>query len=120
LISNAEHAMTEMVARAKEQSEGNSGQRASYQKHLEITTKAEDSMVIATVRDNGCGIPPEARGNIFEPFFTTKSAGEGTGLGLSISHEIISSYEGDITFESEINQGTTFILRFPLAEEGQN
>ena len=120
LISNAEHAMAEMAARVKTQSEGSSEQRAAYQKHLEITTEADGNQVIATVRDNGCGIPAEARANIFEPFFTTKPAGEGTGLGLSISYDIIANYGGEITFETEINQGTTFTLRFPIAEEGEN
>ena len=112
--------MTEMAALAKQQSGGDSRQQANYQKHLEITTEAKDSMVIATVRDNGCGIPPEAEENIFEPFFTTKPAGEGTGLGLSISHEIVSKYHGEITFESEVNEGTTFTIHFPIAAEGQD
>ncbi len=112
LVNNAEHAMAEMAARVTE--------RSSYQKHLEIITRVEDNQVIATVRDNGCGIPPEARENIFEPFFTTKPAGEGTGLGLSISHEIVSKYHGEITFESEVDKGTTFTIRFPIAAEGQS
>ena len=46
------------------------------------------------IRDNGTGIPPEAKEKLFNPFFTTKPAGEGTGLGLSISHDIIVKQHG--------------------------
>jgi signal transduction histidine kinase len=47
---------------------------------------------------------------IFDPFFTTKTSG--TGLGLSIVHRILEAYDALLDVESEINQGTTFILQF--------
>ena len=52
-------------------------------------TKNLGDKVEIRIRDNGSGIPPEAREKMFNPFFTTKPAGEGTGLGLSITHDII-------------------------------
>ena len=111
LISNGEYATTEMQRRI----DAGEVERPSYEKRLEIRTEANEGFVIATVRDNGAGIPPEAQEHIFEPFFTTKPVGEGTGLGLSISYGIVRDFDGHITFKSEINQGTTFSMRFPIA-----
>jgi len=68
------------------------------------------------VKDTGSGIPPEAREHIFEPFFTTKAPGKGTGLGLSIVRDIVQTYHGVLTVESEIHKGTTFIIRLPVAQ----
>jgi len=48
------------------------------------------------------------------PFFTTKNKGKGLGLGMSITHNIVTEHEGEISFESS-KDGTTFILKFPLA-----
>ncbi|MFP4393924.1 MAG: sensor histidine kinase [Anaerolineales bacterium] len=111
LISNGEYATTAMQKRI----EAGEVERPAYEKRLEIRTEANEGFVIATVRDNGAGIPPEAQEHIFEPFFTTKPVGEGTGLGLSISYGIVRDFDGDITFQSDLNKGTTFSIRFPIA-----
>jgi signal transduction histidine kinase len=55
---------------------------------------------------------------IFEPFFTTKPRGKGTGLGLSIANSIVTRCGGTIEVESEEGQGTTFVVRLPLAGAG--
>ena len=111
LISNAEYALEEMGRRVA----AGEVNRDGYQKTLTISTHVEDGHVVAQVRDNGCGIPKTAEPHIFEPFFTTKPVGEGSGLGLSICHSFVTESGGQITFESEENQGTTFTLQFPLA-----
>jgi signal transduction histidine kinase len=81
---------------------------------LTISLEPQDGGVVLSVRDTGTGIPLEARDRIFDPFFTTKEIGKGTGLGLSLVYEIIKKHDGEITFESELNHGTTFHVRFPL------
>ena len=66
------------------------------------------------IRDNGPGIPLDAREKIFNPFFTTKPAGQGTGLGLSISHEIVvQQHKGEIKLETEAGEFTEFIVTLP-------
>lgn len=70
------------------------------------------------IRDTGCGIPEEHLGHIYDPFFTTKEAGQGTGLGLSIVHGIVKAHQGDIQVDSRPGEGTSFVLSFPQAQEG--
>ena len=67
--------------------------------------------------DTGLGIPAPIMDKIFEPFFTTKEVGKGTGLGLSISYGIIKDCKGSIQAVSGKNQGTGFIIKFPIARE---
>ncbi len=70
-----------------------------------------------TVSDTGCGIGPDIIDKIFDPYFTTKGAGKGTGMGLAIIHAILSDYGGMITVESQLGQGTTFHVFFPVGDE---
>jgi len=53
---------------------------------------------------------------IFNPFFTTKDSYRGTGLGLSISYRIIDAHRGKIEVKSQLNKGTTFIVRLPTTQ----
>ena len=81
---------------------------------ITVRTWSENEFVFVSVADSGCGIPEEIQQRIFEPFFTTKEVGKGTGLGLSISYDIIRKHDGEITVESEVGRGTTFIVRLPV------
>jgi len=67
--------------------------------------------VIIQIADNGEGISESDAHKIFEPKFTTKSSG--MGLGLSMVKNIIEAYGGSINFNSEVNEGTTFIVTLP-------
>lgn len=72
-----------------------------------------DSFVKVSFKDNGKGISKENIKKIFEPFFTTKNKEEGTGIGLDIVKRIIEKHDGNIRVESEVNQGTEFIITLP-------
>ena len=72
-----------------------------------------------TVRDTGCGIPPEDHDRVFQPFFTTKNIGKGTGLGLAIAYGIVKIHQGTIWFESAPGTGTTFFIELPLVQARQ-
>jgi len=66
------------------------------------------------VRDDGTGIPPEILANMFEPFLTTKETGRGVGLGLAISRSIVERHSGQISVQSELGKGTSFVVTLPL------
>ena len=72
---------------------------------------------VLSVHDDGPGIEQSIKSRIFDPFFTTKAPGKGTGLGLSVVHGIASTHGARITCESDVGQGTTFRLYFPLIAE---
>ena len=81
---------------------------------LKVKTVDSRDTVEVRIRDNGNGIPPEARDKLFNPFFTTKPTGEGTGLGLSLSYDIIAKqHGGEIKFETESGEYTEFIIVLP-------
>ncbi len=82
-----------------------------------IKTTMDNSQVVLTVADCGCGIAEEDLEDVFAPFFSTKGEGEGTGLGLSICYGIVSKHKGRIQVDSELGKGSTFTLRFPISEE---
>jgi signal transduction histidine kinase len=88
-----------------------------------ISDEQEDPMVFVNVfregdnakivvKDNGKGISIENKNRIFEPKFTTKTSG--MGLGLGIIKNIVESYHGTITFESELGVGTEFTVTLPI------
>ncbi len=79
-----------------------------------ITTAKVNNHAVISISDNGTGMPDNVKAKIFDPFFTTKDVGVGTGLGLSISYGIIEKHGGTLTVESEVNQGTRFIIAIPL------
>ncbi len=81
---------------------------------LEISTYQQDEYVVATIKDNGTGMPEQVKNKIFEPFYTTKDVGKGTGLGLSITHGIIEKHHGTIAIQSEIGSGTMFEIKLPI------
>jgi signal transduction histidine kinase len=66
------------------------------------------------VCDSGSGMDEATQSRVFEPFFTTKAAGKGTGLGLAVVFGLIQAHCGFIDLESEVDQGTTISLFFPL------
>ena len=67
-----------------------------------------------SVRDDGCGIAPETLPRIFDPFFTTRMGSGGNGLGLHTVFSLVNkSLGGRISVESQLGQGSTFLLEIP-------
>ena len=104
LVVNASHAIGDVVKK-------NPGTKGT----ITVQTRRDADHVVVRVTDTGTGIPDHVRPKIFEPFFTTKDVGKGTGQGLSIVYgSIVKRHGGTATFETEIGQGTTFIIRLPI------
>ncbi len=76
-------------------------------------------MVVLTVEDTGCGMPPEVLDRVFDPFFTTRSMTEGLGMGLAICHGIVAGMGGRIELESELGRGTRVSVILPAAPVDQ-
>jgi signal transduction histidine kinase/ActR/RegA family two-component response regulator len=74
-----------------------------------------DHSVRISIRDNGCGISPEALNRIFDPYFTTKP--NGSGLGLTTAYAIVLKHGGRISVESTPGVGTEFNIDLPACEE---
>ena len=82
---------------------------------ITLRTYADNDHVVLEVSDTGSGMTDEIRQRCMEPFFSTKGE-EGTGLGLGLVHGIIRRHEGTIDLETELEKGTTFIIRLPARQ----
>ena len=96
---------------AIEEREELSGQQ--IEKKIGVRAYQSCKQMVIEVKDNGIGIKPDDLEKIVLPFYTTKEAGKGTGLGLSISFGIIKEMKGEISFQSEPNEGTTVTIKLP-------
>jgi signal transduction histidine kinase len=104
LITNGFHAVTEKKKKGIE----------GYEPMVTVSTAREGNKVKIIVKDNGNGIPQNIIDKIFQPFFTTKPSGQGTGLGLSMSYDIVTKvHEGQIEVNTQIGEGTSFIITIP-------
>lgn len=79
---------------------------------LTIRAIAKNGKVIISVEDTGEGIPESFRNKLFLPLATTKSKGQ--GFGLSVVKRFTEALGGTVTFESEVEKGTKFIIQLPL------
>ena len=93
---------------------------------IEVRAEPRDGFVRLTVKDTGRGIPAEELPHIWDRFYKVDKArtpgehgpeGGGTGLGLAIVQEIVTSLDGQVGCESDLGQGSTFWVEFPLWEE---
>lgn len=82
---------------------------------LSVTGEREGNQLVVRLADTGVGMSPDVQAHLFELFFTTKKGG--TGLGLPISRTIVEQAGGHMQIASEVGQGTTVTLRFPVAED---
>ena len=81
---------------------------------IQVLTQKKDNNLIISVIDHGCGMTKEVQKKLFNTMITTKGK-NGTGLGMFMSYSTIKGhFNGDITFETEVNKGTTFNVILPL------
>lgn len=84
---------------------------------IEFNTEVGGEKCTITIKDNGIGIPENDQKHLFEAFFRAHNTGNipGTGLGLNIVARYTSLMNGAVEFKSKLNQGTLFILSFPIS-----
>ncbi len=73
---------------------------------------------IYSIQDNGIGIPSDKVDKIFSPFerVGNKEKYKGSGIVLAICKKIVQNHDGKIWVDSDINQGATFFIAFPVLE----
>ncbi len=82
--------------------------------NIDLILEKQNNNLIISVKDYGSGLPEKVKNKLFKEMITTKGK-NGTGLGLYMSYSTIKAhFNGDITFESEANKGTTFNITLPL------
>ena len=81
-------------------------------------TNSNSPEIIIEICDRGIGIPKKSQKHLFESFYRAGNVGSipGTGLGLSIVGQAVKLYQGSISVESELNQGSKITVRLPLKE----
>ncbi len=86
-------------------------------KNVELILQDFEDKVKILIKDQGIGIAEEDKENIFKEFYRTKQATnnniKGTGLGLSLVKNIVKAHKGTIEVESQIGQGSVFIITLP-------
>ncbi|EAW39150.1 hybrid sensor histidine kinase/response regulator [Lyngbya sp. PCC 8106] len=87
---------------------------------LDFKLVQEQDKIEFHIQDQGIGILQENRDKIFDLFYRGDNVGtiQGEGLGLAIVKKCVNLYGGNILLETEINQGTTFIVKLPIPKIG--
>jgi signal transduction histidine kinase len=84
-----------------------------------VTGSAEKDTVRISIRDDGPGIAPADLVRLGEAFYQAgpkNQRRQGSGLGLAISHRLMALHGGKLSIASELGQGTTATMIFPLKQ----
>ena len=83
---------------------------------IELFMEQAEGQAVVRIRDYGVGIPAEELPLVKEKFFKGSSRQRGAGIGLAVCDEIAAMHGGSLDIESEYGEGTTAIIRLPLAQ----
>ncbi|WP_233635759.1 PAS domain-containing protein [Hymenobacter setariae] len=80
---------------------------------IRVTCAAEGDQLVLKVQDNGLGVNEWQQARLFQLFQRLHTHVEGSGLGLYMVKKIVENAGGTIEVQSQVNEGTTFTIRFP-------
>lgn len=84
---------------------------------IHLSSYSDEKNVTISVKDNAGGIPEKIAEGLFKEILTTKGT-KGTGVGLYFAKSMMKAeFNGDITFETEEGNGTTFYIKIPMKRE---
>ncbi|HHG84777.1 MAG TPA: HAMP domain-containing protein [Bacteroidetes bacterium] len=83
------------------------------EKWVRVSASRTATRTIISVKDNGPGIPLEARDHVFDMFYRASLKSQGSGLGLYIVKNSIEKMGGTVRLKSQIGIGTEFIVDLP-------
>ncbi len=83
--------------------------------HVWADARGDAKVVRISVRDNGGGMSREVQRRALDLFFTTKARSMGTGLGLPLARKVALRAGGELSFTSQVGEGTTVVLELPSA-----
>jgi PAS domain S-box-containing protein len=83
---------------------------------IELDAVKEGGLLLFSIKDKGIGIPEEDKKHLFETFFRARNVEtiKGTGMGLHIVKKYLSLMDGDINFESTLNEGSKFTVKWKV------
>ena len=88
--------------------------RSQRRPEIEVSCRKESEDWLFSIRDNGIGIDPRYSERIFRVFKRIHNdTFPGAGVGLAIAQQVVARHRGNIWFESEVGEGTTFYLSLP-------
>lgn len=102
---------------------GNAVKFSSQNSNVVIAAHLDHAMVEIMVSDTGKGIPPQDVPLVFKGFYRVNRPGEeirGTGIGLAITKHLIELHGGNIRVITKENEGSIFIVRFPVGDRGSH
>jgi len=83
---------------------------------ITVTIDASEGVSRVQIQDDGPGISPTSLPHIFDAFYTTKGSRGGSGLGLAVCRQVVESFGGAISVESDLGAGTVFTVTLPRVE----
>ncbi len=87
------------------------------------TSNDTEATIVFEISDSGMGMTKMQIDKIYTPFEQFhdegKTFGEGTGLGMTITRQLIALMNAELTIESEVNVGTTFIIELTLPKANE-